>query len=270
MAKKKTTARYNFSGRETKVGIPAGRTTTPAKKRRIGLTSVQPSKAASSNLNATSIADGLRVILNAYDGKNKSMGGSDMFGADSNDRDKAKKAAWEDYESKWFNMGDQQGNKEWKRLKLKEWKLMRQQKKGGLDKNKSFIASSDDMSTSDFSGAEGDTRKRARPKGQKKGRSKRKKEKLKKQKDKKHKKKTSSKKVKKQPVKVPIKPDKAPKKVRKRNAYNDFLKQMMNSPKIKALETFRERVQAIGPIWKKENFAYTKKWNERQEAAKLL
>ena len=128
MAKKKTTARYDFSARETKVGKPAGGT-TPAKKRRIGLTSVQPSKAASSNLNATSIADGLRVILNAYDGKNKSMGGSDMFGADSNDRDKAKKAAWENYESKWFNMGDQQGNKEWKRLKLEEWKLMRQQKK---------------------------------------------------------------------------------------------------------------------------------------------
>ena len=85
-----------------------------------------------------------------------------------------------------------------------------------------------------------------------------------------HKKKTSSKKVKKQPVKVPIKPDKAPKKVRKRNAYNDFLKQMMNSPKIKALETFRERVQAIGPIWKKGKIAYTKKWNERQEVAKLL
>ena len=81
------------------------------------------------------------VILNAYDGKNKSSGGSDMFGADSNDRDKAKKTAWEDYESKWFNMGDQQGNKEWKRLKLEEWKLMRQQKKGGLDKNISFIAS---------------------------------------------------------------------------------------------------------------------------------
>ena len=172
MAKKKTTARYNFSGRETKVGIPAGRTTTPAKKRRIGLTSVQPSKAASSNLNATSIADGLRVILNACNGKYKSSG-SDMFGADSDDRDKAKKAAWEDYESKWFNMPDRQGNKEWKRLNLEEWKLMRQ-KKGGLNKNTSFIASSDDMSTSDFSGAEGDTRKRARPKGQKKGRSKRK------------------------------------------------------------------------------------------------
>ena len=76
-------------------------------------------------------------------------------------------------------MGDQQGNKEWKHLKLEEWKLMRQPKKGGLDKNISFIASSDDMSTSDFSGAEGDTRKRARPKGQKKGRSKRKQEKLK-------------------------------------------------------------------------------------------
>jgi hypothetical protein len=39
-------------------------------------------------------------------------------------------------------MPDQQDNKEWKRLKLKEWKLMRQQKKGGLNKNTSFIASS--------------------------------------------------------------------------------------------------------------------------------
>ena len=45
---------------------------------------------------------------------------------------------------------------------------------------------------------------------------------------------------------------------------------MMNSPQIKALETFRDRVQATGPIWKKGKIEYTKRWNERQEAAKLL
>lgn len=48
------------------------------------------------------------------------------------------------------------------------------------------------------------------------------------------------------------------------------MKDVTDNPEIKALETFRERVQAIGSIWKKENIAYTKKWNERQEATELL
>lgn len=61
--------------------------------------------------------------------KNRSIGGSDMFGVDNDGQDIAKEVAWEDYESKWFNMPDQQGNKEWKRLNLEEWNSWGNKKK---------------------------------------------------------------------------------------------------------------------------------------------
>ena len=61
--------KYNFAGKASQVGTAAGGT-RPAKMSRIGRTAVQPPQATNGNLNATNIADGLRVILNVYDGFN--------------------------------------------------------------------------------------------------------------------------------------------------------------------------------------------------------